>query len=71
MLTGLKLSSLVCKRVFKRPEHNAKRRPHETQQGLDMKKWYIPADRAKRVDEKNGVICLVIIFSPGFIVIKV
>ena len=26
-------------------------------------------DRAQRVDEKNGVICLVM-FTPGFIVIK-
>ena len=29
MLTGLKVSSLACNCVFYRPEHNAKRRPHE------------------------------------------
>ena len=28
MLTGLKVSSLACKCVFYRPEHNAKEEPH-------------------------------------------
>ena len=28
-------------------------------------------DRAERVDEKNGVICLVIMFIPGVMVIKI
>ena len=28
-------------------------------------------DRAERVDEKNGVICLVIMFTPGVMVIKI
>ena len=27
-------------------------------------------DRAQRVDEKNGVICLVIMFTSGVMVIK-
>ena len=27
---------------------------------LQMQKWYIPMDRAQRVDERNGVICLVV-----------
>ena len=27
-------------------------------------------DRAQRVDEENGIICLVVIFTPGVIVIK-
>ena len=27
-------------------------------------------DRAQRADEKNGVICLVSMFTPGFVVIK-
>ena len=27
-------------------------------------------NRARRVDEKNGVICLVIMFTPGVVVIK-
>ena len=29
MLTGLKVSSLTCKCVFYRPEHNTKEGPHE------------------------------------------
>ena len=28
MLTGLKVSSLACKCVFYKPEHNAKAGPH-------------------------------------------
>ena len=28
MLTGLKVSSLACKCVFYRPEHNDKEEPH-------------------------------------------
>ena len=28
-------------------------------EGLEMEKWIIPTDRAQRVDEKNGVLCLV------------
>lgn len=29
MLTGMKVSSLVCKSVSCRPEHNTKEEPHE------------------------------------------
>ena len=32
-------------------------------EGLKMRKWNVPADRVPIVDEKNGVICLVIIFT--------
>ena len=32
---------------------------------LETQKWNKPMDRAVGVDEKNGVICLVIMFSPG------
>ena len=32
--------------------------------GLKMRKWNIPTDRAQRTDEKNGVLCLVIMFTP-------
>ena len=39
-------------------------------EGLQMLKWNIPTDRAQRVDGKNGVICLVIIFTPQVMVIK-
>ena len=31
---------------------------------LEMQKQNIPPDRVQRVDEKNGVICLVIMFTP-------
>ena len=39
-------------------------------EGLEMQKWNISTDKAQRVDEKNGVICLVIMFTPGVMVIK-
>ena len=35
-----------------------------------MQKLNIPTDRAQRVDKKNRVICLVIMFAPGVMVIK-
>ena len=38
-----------------------------------MQKFNIPTDKAQRVDEKNGVICLVclvMMFTPRVIVIK-
>ena len=38
-------------------------------EGLEMQKWNIPTDIIQRVDEKDGVICLVIIFTPRVIVI--
>ena len=39
-------------------------------EGLEMYKLNIPTDRAQRVDEKNGVICLVIMFTRRDRVIK-
>ena len=39
-------------------------------EGLEMQKWNIVADRAERVDEENGVICLIIIFAPRVMTIK-
>ena len=36
-----------------------------------MYKWNIPTDRAQRVDEKNGVICLVTMHTSGVMVIKI
>ena len=39
-------------------------------EGFDMLKWNIPTDRAQRVDEKNGVICQVIMFTPRVMEIK-
>ena len=35
-----------------------------------MQKRNIPTDRAQKVDKKNGVICLVIMFAPAVMVIK-
>ena len=34
-----------------------------------MEKLNLPTDRARRVDEKNGIICLVIMLASGVIVI--
>ena len=34
-----------------------------------LKVW-LETDRALRADEKNGVICLVIMFTSGFMVFK-
>ena len=55
------MSSLVYKCVFYRPkQHDAKgERPKE----IEMQKLNRPTDRAQRVDEKNGVVCLVNIFT--------
>ena len=39
-------------------------------EGLEKQKWNIPTDRARRVVKKSGVICLVIMFTPGAMVIK-
>ena len=47
MLTGLKVSSLVCKCAFHRPEPNAKGGfPELNFDGLKMQKWNIPKHRA-------------------------
>ena len=39
--------------------------------GLEMLRWNIPIDRAQRIDEKNGIICLIIVFTDGVMVIKI
>ena len=38
-------------------------------EGLEMQKWNILMDKTQRDDEKNGDICLVIMFIPGVMVI--
>ena len=38
--------------------------------GFEMEKWNIPKDRSQRVDKKNGVVSLVIMFAPRVMVIK-
>ena len=56
------MSSSASKSVLYRPEHNAKGRPHGTESWRSWNaKIKIPTDRAPRVDEKDGVIFLVII----------
>ena len=37
---------------------------------LEMLKWNIPTVRAPRLNEKNGVTCLFIMFTPRFALIK-
>ena len=37
-------------------------------EGFEMQKWNISTDRAQRVDGKNKVICLVVVFTPQVIV---
>ena len=39
-------------------------------ESIEMHKWYKPINRAVRVDEKSGVICVVIMFIPTVMVIK-
>ena len=49
------MSTLACKRVFYRPEQNAKGRSMELKfEGLQMQKYNIPKGGAQRVDEKKG-----------------
>ena len=37
--------------------------------GLEILKSYLPTDRAQRVNEKNRVICLVLMFTTGVMII--
>ena len=54
MLTGLKVSSLACKRAFHVPEQNAKRDPKELSfEGLEMQRWNVPTDRDQQANEKK------------------
>ena len=39
-------------------------------EGPEIQKWNIPTDRTQRVGEKNGVICLIIMFIARVMVIK-
>ena len=41
-----------------------------TFEGLEKQKWNISTDRAQRAHKKNGVICLVIMFTPRVKVFK-
>ena len=73
MLTGSKVSSLACKCVNFTDQNIIQR--GEGPYGTEFwRSWNaemnIPTDRAQRVDGKNGVICLIIIFTPQVMVIK-
>ena len=70
MLTGLKVSPLACKCVFYRPDHNTNGGPHENELWSWNAKMKYPMNKAQKVDEKNGVICLVIMFTSRAMVIK-
>ena len=39
-------------------------------EGLEMQKWNTSMDRAQKVDERNGFICLVFMFTLGDMMIK-
>ena len=71
MSTGLKMSSLVCKCAFYRAEHNAKEGPHWTEfwgsWNVKMKYTNIYSSKSRW---KKWVICLVINYTPGAMVIK-
>ena len=38
--------------------------------GLETQKWNSATDRPQRVVDENGIICLVIMFTPRIMVIK-
>ena len=66
MSTGLKILFFLCKCVYYRPQHNAKGDTMERNfEGLEIQKWNKPTERAKTVNEGNGVICLVLMFTLG------
>ena len=62
----------MCKCVFYNPTHNAS---GGSPWNLIWTFWNAKMKstnwRAQRVDEKNGIICLVIMFTPRIIVIKI
>ena len=68
LLTGLKVSFLAFKSVFFfRPGRNPWK---SILNMLKIKNEVIPRDRNQRLDGKNGVICLLIMFTPKFKVMK-
>ena len=55
---------LTCNCISYRLQHNASGGSYELNfDGLKTQKWNIPMNRAQRVDEKNGPICLVMFAS--------
>ena len=69
MLISLKVSSLACKYVFDKSEHNAKGVPHRNEFWWS---WNLEICQRIELKEKikNGVICLVMMSSTGVTVIE-
>ena len=63
--------NLIDQNIMQRGRKDGWRGMEQNFQCLGMQKLNISTDRAQRVDEKNGVICLVFMFSFGVIVIKI
>ena len=71
MLTVLKVSSLASKCVCYRPENKQRGTPTQLNfKGLGIQNRNMPAESIQIVDEKNRVICVVIILSPRVLIIK-
>ena len=71
MLISLKLLSLTYECVYYRREYNAIGDLMELRcEGLEIQECNVPTDKTQKADEKNGVICPVIIFTLGVMVIK-
>ena len=64
MLTDLKMFSLAC-------ETRTDQSPIELNfEDLEIQKLNIPTDRAQKVYQKNGFICLVVMFKSRVMVFK-
>ena len=62
---------MLSKFVYYRPEHRENAGSLKLDfEGFGMQKWNKLTDRAQRVDEKNMLISLVIMFTSRLIVIK-
>ena len=69
MLTGLKVSSLACKCIFYRQEHNAKGGGHEIEKPWNAKMTFANGENSS-IRCIKWVICRVIIFTLWVKVIK-
>ena len=53
---------------FYRPKYKAKGGPHGTEiKGLEMQEWNVSTDIVQIVDENNGTICLVFMFTQEYL----
>ena len=70
VLTDLKGSPLPSKCILQTKTYG-KEEPMELKfEGIKMRRLNLPMVRAQRVDERNGVICLFIMFTPEVMVMK-